>query len=293
MVEPYRTWIGIVSLSFAASATPLHAGATLFLEDAAMPSWSPDGNTIACVLVPTSGPPQVWLAPRGGMPAVLTQEEDGALWPVWLDGERIVYERSAPPFDEFVVIDLQGQTQVAWRASDVWDDVPPSLSPDGGHLLYSTFTATYALDLATGATSPVAPGIGAVISPDGQWIAYQDANDSLVVGPVGGPPTHVLGVGSPASWMPGSSDLVFVRFEGGEQTDLVLTNRDGSRQIDLTDDPETEWEPRVSPDGREIVYARSLGETAAPDLWILEIPPMRATSATWTAVKRLYRDAAR
>ena len=286
MFHPCRIWIGIVSLSMAASASPLHADATLFLEDATMPSWSPDGNSIACVLIPTSGRPQIWLAPRGAMPSALTQDDNGAIWPVWLpDGERIVYERAR---GDFVVVNLQGQTQVEWPDPGVWDDIPPSLAPDG-NLLYSTFSATHKLDLTTGATSAVAPAIGAAISPDGQWIAYSDANDSLVVGPVGGMPTQVLGFGGLPSWMPDSRHLVFLRFEGGEQTDLVLTNRDGSFQMDLTDDPETEWGPRVSPNGREVVYARSLGETLPIDLWILEIPPVSVTATTWTWVKRAFR----
>jgi hypothetical protein len=150
------------------------------------------------------------------------------------DGERIVYKRT---FAEFVVIDLQGLPQAAWQVPAVWDDARPTLSPDGTSLLYSTSTATHALDLTTGATSQVAPGYGAVISPDGQWIAYSDADDSLLVGPVGGVPTLVLGRGGLASWLPDSRSLVFVRYEGGEQTDLVLANRDGDGRPDRRPKP--------------------------------------------------------
>ncbi len=264
MAHYYQGWIAAVWLSIAAAAAPAR-GATLFLEDAAMPAWSPDGNTIACVRV-TSDKIQVWLAPRGGVPVMITHEATSALWPVWLsDGKNIVYFRQRRDANgshrEFVIADLHGQPQTAWEVADFWDDIPPTLSPDGRSLLYSTFDATLALDLTTGVSSPVAPGVGAMISPDGQWVAYVNANRRLVVGPPGGAPVHDLGGAAVAGfWTADSRFLVLLRYEGGEQTDLVLASRDGSSQVDITDDPEMEWGPRLSPDDRQIAYTRSLGE---------------------------------
>jgi Tol biopolymer transport system component len=286
-------WIAGITIALVAPA--LHADPLLFLENAAGPSWSPDGGTVACMrMMPPGGTRnvQVWLAPLAGEPSVLTADTLGALWPVWLaDGQQIAYHHD----NTFVIVDLQGQRRASWPVTGLWDDVAPSLSRDGQSLWYGTSAnETRALDLTTGTTSLVVAGLGAIESPDGQWIAYTGADDSLVVAPLGAPPTHVLGRGFLGGWTSDSQHLVFTRVEESGTnfvTDLVLVSRDGTRSFDLTDDEYTEWWPRVSPTRNQVVYWRSLGESLPFEVWLVDFTiPSSIAQQSWTGVKRAFRS---
>jgi hypothetical protein len=83
---------------------------------------------------------------------------------------------------------------------------------------------------------------------------------------------------------------VYSRVEGPKATDLVLASRAGTDITPLTDDPEIEWYARVSPAGDRAVYARSLGEFGAHEVWVLDLPPLVVEPTTWTKVKAAYRQ---
>ena len=299
MTCPRRIGLHLIVWSVGTAATPLLAGPSLFLENAFFPSWSPDGNAIACVRgIPSWDDTdiQIWLAPRTGMPSFLLHDPEGGFWPLWLpEGQRIVYYRFWRDMDshhEFVSIDLQGQTQATWEVPELYDDPGISLSPDGNSVLYTTRMIdgeTRALDLSTGATSLVVTGSGGVISPDGQWIAYR-ASGSLVVGRLGEAPHLSLGDGLLGGWTKDSQYLIFSRLLG-EQFDLAIVHREGSQIVPLTDDPEFEWYPRVSPTANQVVYARSPDEFGPLDVWILDFvtPPLAVEATSWTRAKLLYR----
>jgi len=280
-----------------------HADPTLVLEDAALPSWSPDGSSMVCV---RSFPDwydlanaQFWLAPLAGAPTRLGAIA-GASWPLWLsDGQHIAYHRRRDIRPdpglvyEFVVVDLQGENPVVWQVPYLWDDPGMSLSPDGGHVLYSQGgnapAETWSLDLATGVRTLVVAGSGGVISPDGAWIAYGNQQGDFVIAPIGLPPVRNLGGNAfDGSWTPDSRYIVVTRIVNN-QFDLFIASREGTYLRALTNDPEMEWYARVSPSGDRVAYTRTLGESGIPSIYAVSLPPVGVEEKTWTRIKQIYR----
>lgn len=278
---------------------PAAAAPTLLLADAFSPSWSPDGDAVACAReIPGFGV-QIWTAPLGGGPAVKrTVDPEDAWGPVWLpDGERILYchffNTETGTRYEFVIHDLTTGNGVVRGVPEFWDDPGFYLSPDGTELLYTQTQnppETWAVNLETGATRYVGPGYGGMISPDGQWFASCTAEDSMVVRPMAGGAGVTLGYGAYGRWTRDSRYVIFTTFAPSGNPDLVAVSRDGSYREQLTDDADIEWSNDVSPDGTHLVYHKSAGDLQPSSLWLLDLELPTAThGTTWGAIKDRYR----
>ena len=83
------------------------------------------------------------------------------------------------------------------------------------------------------------------ISPDGKWVAYTVAHVDVK--------------------------------EDEEDSDIWMTSWDGKHSVQLTYTPDNEYEPRWSPDGRQIVFSKLL--LPAP---FAPMMPTRSPSTTFT-----------
>ena len=124
--------------------------------------------------------------------------------------------------------------------ADPWDDITPSLSPDGSQIAYASrrngYWDLYLLDLSTGISSRLTDSMeyeaSPSWSPDGQWLVYE-------------------------TYQNGSLDLVILSVTDPEQ-----------RQI-LTEGPASDQSPSWSPLGRQIAYVSN--QTGEDEIWIADL----------------------
>jgi len=137
-------------------------------------------------------------------------------------------------------------------------------SPDSSAATPAASPAASAVAAPSPAASPTAAPVVArsspAVSPDGKWIAFLandgGATDVYVVAAEGGAPTRVTATPETEDqpeWAADGRRLVF-SVRGGERSRIVSIARDGSdRQVLIS---ETGRTPRLSPDGRSILYSR-------------------------------------
>ena len=128
-------------------------------------------------------------------------------------------------------------------------------------------------------------------SPDGRRLAFaarlDDSFDLYIVDAGGGEPRRVTTLAGDErwpSWLP-DGRLVFANRERG-QWDLYTVDSTGpSPNLErLTDTTSDETEPRVSPDGRLVVFVSTADAAdGEADLWLLELSGRVAVSAAGVA----------
>jgi Tol biopolymer transport system component len=149
---------------------------------AALPSWSPDGRTLAFVRA-ESGRPDVWNLWTAdlstGRTRRLTSHEEGQPWGgSWLpDGRRMAYSRG----DQLVVMELETGRQRAYGSPVAGRSVRmPAVSPDGMRVMFQVQDdGTWLLDFANGAKRKVLSDQSAeeyTWSSDGRRVAYYSRN---------------------------------------------------------------------------------------------------------------------
>ena len=124
-----------------------------------------------------------------------------------------------------------------------WDDITPSLSPDGRKVAFASnrngYWDIYLLDLSSGAVSRLTDSLeydGAPTwSPDGIWIAHETYS------PDGG----------------GNLEI-FIRAVAGDQT-----------PIRLTEHPAADYAPVWSPMGRQIAFVST--RSGEPEIWLADL----------------------
>jgi eukaryotic-like serine/threonine-protein kinase len=234
----------------------LTTDAGLYLD----PALSPDGRFISYAAGPPSMMRIVVRQTDGERTIALAPDLPGnQRWPQWSpDGQRIAFAGA----DGIYVVPALGGTAQRVVSVPSQDPVGPSptWSPDGRRLAYSSGTAINVVDLATRASSVIAPRDSLLKvgrspeafdlrwSPDGRWIAATIGNEEFAFSRVNLGNTNTASIGlfavdgrrvlkltprpelfelSPV-WLPDSRTLLFISDrEGGRDVYSVAIGADG------------------------------------------------------------------
>ena len=167
-----------------------------------------------------------------------------------------------------------------------WDDITPSLSPDGRKIAYSSrqngYWNLYILDLTTGQTTQLTDNPAyedlPTWSPDGQWLAFdrfqndQWEIDILSIEDPSQPPKQLISgshINYTPAWSPQGRMIAFVSDQTGEPeiwvSDLDKVDRGF---IDVSNSPTTaEAHPSWSPDGNQLAWASTSNGIPFINIW--------------------------
>jgi TolB protein len=171
-----------------------------------------------------------------------------------------------------------------------WDDITPSLSPDGTKVVFASrrngYFDIYVLDLTTGGTTRVTDSLAYDASPswspDGQLLAfesYENGNLNLQIRSATDPslaPIQLTNDGSlnySPAWSPKGRQVAFVSNRSGDK-EIWVANLDASgadQFVNVSKAPlSDETHPTWSPDGTRLAWSSSGGEMA-PGIYVFDI----------------------
>ncbi|MGD0004479.1 MAG: DPP IV N-terminal domain-containing protein [Anaerolineaceae bacterium] len=187
--------------------------------------------------------------------------------------------------------------------NSTWDDITPTISPNGTRLVYSShkngYWNLYMMDLATGTTTQITDSpdykSDPTWSPDNQWLAYDnyvDGNLDIYIRSMVDPTQPVIRLTddpepdfSP-SWSPKGRTLAFVSTRSGEEEIwLARLDQTDDRFINISRSPETANEhPDWSPDGRYLAWSANQNGFHTIMVWDSQNPDLPARqvgSGSW------------
>ncbi len=195
--------------------------------------------------------------------------------PAWSpDGLRIAFTADRGTGDDIWVMDADGSDQARLTSSPV-SESDPAWSPDGTRIAFRGFgdaTAQIVVMNANGSnprpiTSNDNINLGPAWSPDGTRIAWRHFSGGTGISVMradGTDPVQILPSATRPNWFPDGSRLAVER-----SGDIWSVAPDGSAPVPLTDDPATDYEPAVSPDGRLIAFA-SFREAGNSEIYVMQ-----------------------
>jgi TolB protein len=187
--------------------------------------------------------------------------------------------------------------------NSTWDDIAPSISPDGKSLVYSSrkngYWNLYLMDLSKGTTTQLtdtpAYDSDPTWSPDNQWLAYDsfvDGNLDIYIRSIVDPSQAVIrltddpGPDFSPSWSPKGRTLAFVSTRSGEaEIWLARLDQTDNRFVDVSRSPESDDEhPDWSPDGRYLAWSANNNGVHTIMVWDSQnpdIPARQVGSGSW------------
>ncbi|RPJ47755.1 MAG: hypothetical protein EHM21_08000 [Chloroflexi bacterium] len=179
--------------------------------------------------------------------------------------------------------------------NDPWDDITPSLSPDGTRLAYTSrrngYWDLYILELATGQITRLTdtPEYEAspTWSPDGLWIAYERYNGVSLdiyiqsLSDPSSPPIQLTddpGIDRSPAWSPRGREIAFVSTRSGDE-EIWLARLDDvdHRFASISSNPLAQDRfPAWSPDGSQLAWAVEQGGERRLAIWDSNTPALKA-----------------
>jgi dipeptidyl aminopeptidase/acylaminoacyl peptidase len=193
------------------------------------PRWSPGGTRIVFASNRSGNYEIYTMNADGGGLTRLTYTSTDNRRPAWTADGHILFDSNTFPNRIVYRINADGSgLQQLTPASS--DNAYPTASPRGNRIAFSSLRSgtqrLYTMNADGGAVRLVTP------APPGPETSDVEAN-----------------------WSPRANDLVFVRFDSSNGSDLYAVHTDGSALRQLTNTPDrVEFEPAWSPDGTKIVF---------------------------------------
>lgn len=174
--------------------------------------------------------------------------------------------------------------------ADPWDDITPSLSPDGTQIAFSSrrngYWDLYLLELSNGTTTRLTDTMAYEAapswSPDGQWLVfetYQEGSLDLVILPVSNPEQHQILADSEAaehtpSWSPLGRQIAYISNQSGEDEIWIadLDKIGDERFINISNNENmSESHPTWSPDGKSLAWAAYPSNSSLKGIYFKDI----------------------
>lgn len=250
-------------------------------------SWSPDGELLVFYSERDGNAEIYAMHADGSNPVRLTDDPANDGYPAFSpDGARISFDSNRDGNFEIYTMNADG-TGVRRLTYNPANDVSAAWSPDGQQIAWmSNRTGRFEVWLmnADGSnqrqfTGAVAPSEGThwfpQFSPDGARLAFHVDRDVHTVRVDGSGYlrlTEEPNNGMVPSWTPSGDRIAFMSWRTGT-TEIFLMNADGGGAQQLTHTGEGESvDPRVSPDGRRIVYTWApAGGTGPKHVMVMDI----------------------
>jgi eukaryotic-like serine/threonine-protein kinase len=275
---------------------------TLLVNDAANPSWSPDGKSIAFDSA-RGGAHRIWISDvRGRNAQQLTTDTTDAIHhvrPRWSpDGRHIVFQNLEGTKSDIRVVGVASKA-MQWVTNDYTTDMHPVWSADGEWIVFSSYRSgginvwripVDAHGTPIGALEQVTAGPGHDVDVDTSaagrlvfatlkqnadiWRLPVDPKNGAVTGA----PQAVIATtreNSRGSWSPDGNRIAFSSDRAGEMN-LWLYENGKTRQ--LTRGAGGDFQPNWTPDGKSLVFFST--RASALDIWRVDVAggePQRLT----------------